>query len=840
MKRNLILLAAAAVCALFASCGKEAAFDDSEIWDAIADLKERVKALEDKVEANVSAIQSMVSFGSIASWEIDPETGKGVITLIGGGTVTIDQTIKGYSLMTVVEGEDGVWYWAVCRNGVSVLLEVDGKPVPVTVTPDLKISEDKEWLISVDGGKTWVNTGIEYITGEGSSDEDQVQFFQDVKLEGDTLILTLADGTPVQVAIVGEPSLSASADSMWFSRTAMEKSVALEMNNVKDYTITEVPDGWKARIEESYLYVTSPADFNSCPEKGQVKILALFEGGLLPEILSIEVAHEEMFGITRNGDSVTVTMSEHTGEDFIGYVLTGWKKAEYTEAKAAQWLNDNSSSLVPYEGDANYQVSEIVVDYSDDESYVIFAVPYLPAMHVAQGRTRYMESDIQAVSYKKAMWKVSDVRYDSAVITVGVDAEDGFYGGVMESSVWKNYGKANILEMLSYGGGTVCHEISYSGPAADFPYGEAQVQMIPSTGYVAWYIAYKEDGEYTEDDIVTYSFTTADVVADAAVNAPAYEVTSVSVNGFTADVTPAAGAYKTYVMAVKKAAVPESDDEIVHYLIKNGTVFNGNAAGEYGVKSLSDEDEVYLMAVSVTEDGGYGAIVKHKVVITPLEYTDAVSVNVAGIEYGLGTATLSLSFTGSPVSVTYMAASYTYYGDDTIQRLMALDQMGDAKTSAVSDLEDGTVTVDGLTNGAEYTFYAVVRDADGKASALYKYDFVPSISINYILKNDEDYEYGMPKMSGSWTSSDTYVLNVIKPASCRRFWLFKGNYEYFSNEPYNDTDKLITMQLMGTTIHDSSVFDLTYSPMNNTSRIYMAWEDDKGEYHQIYEYKPAK
>ena len=41
----------------------------------------------------------------------------------------------------------------------------------------------------------------------------------------------------------------------------------------------------------------------------------------------------------------------------------------------------------------------------------------------------------------------------------------------------------------------------------------------------------------------------------------------------------------------------------MHYLIKNGTVFNGNAAGEYGVKSLSDEDEVYLMAVSVTEDG---------------------------------------------------------------------------------------------------------------------------------------------------------------------------------------------------------------------------------------------
>lgn len=838
MKRILFLLAATAVCALFASCGKEAAFDPSDIWEAIESLKNRVKALEDKVEDNISAIQSMVSLGSIVSWEIDPDTGKGVITLIGGSTVTIDQTIKGYSLMTVVEGEDGVWYWAVCKDGVSVLLEVDGKPVPVTVTPDLKISEDKEWLISIDGGKTWVNTGIEYIMGDGPSDDDQVQFFKDVRMEGDSLILTLADGTPVQVAIVGEPSLSASVDSMWFSRAGMEKSVALEMVNVKEYTITEVPDGWKARIEDSYLYVSSPADFSNYPEKGKVKVLALFEGGL-PEILTIDIAREDMFRMSRDNESVTITLSEHTGEDFVGYVLTGWKKTEYTAEKALKWLNDNSTSLIPYEGDATYMISDIVDDYSDDETYVIFAAPYLPAMHVSLGRISYLESDIQAISYKKAMWKVSDVRYDSAVLTVGVNAEDGFYGGVMELSVWENYGRDNVLEQLSYGG-TLCHEVSYSGPAACFPYGDSELNMVPATEYIAWYVAYKDGGLFTEDDIVTYGFRTSDITSDPAVSAPGYQVKNTSVNGFSAEVTPATGTYKTYFMAVKAAAVPASDYEIACYLIKNGKVIQGQDAGEYSVKSFSDEDEVYLIAVSVTEDGGYGAILKQQVEIDALEYTDALSVHVTGIEYGLGDAVLTLSFTGNPVSVTYMAASYTYYGDETLQRLLALEQMGDAETSDISDLKDGKVYVNGLINGAEYVFYAVVRDADGKASSLYKYDFVPSISINYILKNNDGYEYGMPKMTGSWTSSDTYVLDVVKPASCRRFWLFKGNRDYFSNEPYNDTDKLITMQLMGTTIHDSSVFGMSYSPMNNSSRIYMAWEDDKGEYHQIYEYKPEK
>lgn len=821
----------AAAMSLFASCSEP--FDDTEIWESIEDLKSRVTALEASVAENVAAIQSMVSVGSIASWEYDAETGKAVIKLTDGKTITVDQTVKGYSLITVEKDEDGNYYWAVCKDGVTAPLEINGKKVPVTVTPALKISDENEWLISADGGKTWINTGISY------SGEDDPVFFQDVKQDGDYLVLSLADGSEIKVAIVGEASFTASSDTLWFSRASMEKSVALEMVNVREYTITEKPEGWKARIDDSYLFVTSPEDFEQYPVKGEVKVLALFEKGLSPEIISLDVIREPMFTLSRNDEYVSVELSEHTAEDFNGYVLKGWKRSEYTDAAAAEWLNANAASLVPYEGSASYKVSEIVEGYSDEEAYVIFAVPYLPAMQVAQGNMKYQVSDISSVSYKKALWKISNLTYDSASVVVGIDSDNGYYGGVMSKEDWTNFGKDNVLEMLSYGNGTICEGNSYTGPAGAFPSGSESLKMLPATEYLLWYIPVKDTKSYSEDDIVTYSFKTQDIKYSASITAPAYEVKTITVNGFTAEAVPADGAYKTYAAAVNATVLPETDDEIVRFLIKNGQATAGTEKNIYTTGSYSDEYEVYFMAVSVAEDGSYGTISREQVKMKPLSFVDGIGVEVTDIEYGFGAVTLKLAFTGAPTSVTYMAASYTYYDDATIQRLLALKQLGEARTLEVTTSET-EVHIDGLINGGEYVFYAVVRNEEENASVLYKYDFVPYVSIDYILKEAEGYSYGMPQLSGSWTASDTYVLNVDMPDECRRYWLFNGDSEYFSGDPWLDSDKLITMQLMGTTVHEESLSGKVYSPMRGYSRIYMVWQDDKDGFHQIYEYKPAK
>lgn len=848
MKRNYLILALAAVLSLFASCGKEAdPFDDTKIWDAIEQLKNRVTALETAVAENVSAIQSMVSLGSISSWEFDAETGKAVITLLDGKKITISQNMKGYSLISVLKDDDGVYYWAICKDGVSEPLLIDGKKVPVTVTPALKISEDKMWMISVDGGKTWVNTGIEYQeTVAGSQppveDETGLVFFQDVKQEGGYLILTLADGTAVKVAIVGEASFTASSDTLWFSRAGMEKSVAVEMVNVKAYTITEKPEGWKARMDGEYLYVSSPESFIGSPRQGTVKVLAVFEAVQTPAILSLEVVHEPMFTLSYVNGKASVALSSHTGEDFNGYVLAGWKKDEFSVEKTVAWLNAEAENLVPFTGSADYALSEIISDYSETEDHVIFAVPYLPAMQVTQGNMSYVSEDVQHAGVKamKKAWTFSNVRFDHADLSAEMDEE--FFGGFFELADWNNYGRDNFLETLGVGDAESYDIPSYNGPANAFPEGEAFIDINPATEYVVWYLPVQEDGKYVADDFITYTFVTPDVSFDPTIAAPTYITKDITTSGFTAEVTPAAEAYKTYAAILKSSVIPETEAELVRYLIQVNKFSKGTSVNTVSSSSFNSEDEVYLTAVSLTEDGRYGKVVKEKVELQKLIFTDAIGVEVTGIEYGLGDVTLSLNFKGDPEYITYMAATYTFYDDETLQKLMALGQMGEASRKKVSSL-NGEIYLDGLTLGAEHTFYAIVTDAEGNASYLYKYGFTPVNNIDYIQSGDADYEYGMPKLTGTCkgtNSSYTLTLDVEMPSTCRKYWLFKGNYEYFTGDPWTDSDKLVTEQFMEVTVHTESETGLTYTYMNSTSRIYMVWQDDKNNFHAIYEYNPKK
>jgi hypothetical protein len=118
MKR---ILSAIAILALAVSCDKcdcipQEPYDDSDIKEAIKDLQDRVSELESKVADNVAALQSMISLGSIRSCEFDSQTGKAVITLEDGKKITIDQTVKCVSLMTVLKDTDGKYYWAVCKD----------------------------------------------------------------------------------------------------------------------------------------------------------------------------------------------------------------------------------------------------------------------------------------------------------------------------------------------------------------------------------------------------------------------------------------------------------------------------------------------------------------------------------------------------------------------------------------------------------------------------------------------------------------------------------------------------------------------------------------------------
>ena len=99
----------------------------------------------------------------------------------------------------------------------------------------------------------------------------------------------------------------------------------------------------------------------------------------------------------------------------------------------------------------------------------------------------------------------------------------------------------------------------------------------------------------------------------------------------------------------------------------------------------------------------------------------------------------------------------------------------------------------------------------------------------------------MPVLSGVKNGTN-YTLKVDMPSECVQYWLFCGDRDYFSNDEYLDTDKLVSMELKlsGETVHNTSLNGIVYEYVRSDSRIYMAWLDDKGRCHTIYEFNPNK
>ncbi len=824
------LMLAAAVCCLASACDK---FDDTDLWNAVNELREKVEALEKQVGDNVAALQSIVSLESVSSCEFDTENGKVIITLLDGKKIEIDRKVTGYPLVSVIQEADGRYYWAVCRDGKTEALVIDGVKVPVSVTPSFKLSEKNEWLVSVDGGKTWVSTGI-------VQEEESAVFFKDVKVEGDYMILTLADGTVVKVAVVGEAEFKLAADSLWFSRTSMTKSAMIQMNNVKSYTITEKPEGWKAYVEESYLYVTSPEDFEMNQEKGEVKLLALFSGGAQPEILTVPVLYEPAFSLSLNNASVVVEVSEHTGEDFTGYILKAWLEADYTPEKALQWLNGEGAQTIPYTGEGTYEISSLVEGYSPKENYVIIVSPYLPVSQVVQGTMSYEISDIQSVTAVGGnQWSFSDISFDYAHLNAMITDVTQFYGGFYELEVWNNYGMQSVLESFQYRGGPeLCTNLIYDGPASGFPFNRTSPELLPSTEYVVWMLPYTKTGKYTSKDFIVNTFKTTGITKDASIPAPSAVVDEITLSGFKATVTPAVEAYKTYSAIRPVKVIPENETDAIVELMGFANYSQGRQPNTVSTVDYDSDTELCLMSVSVTEDGRFGEVLRQNVTPKELVFTDAISVSVTGIEYGIGDVTLSLDFKGNPSDITYFAEMFVFHTDQNLQRFMALGQLGGLNKVAVSSLEGGKLKLSQLVAGSQYTFYAVVSDADDKYSALCKYEFIPRVDVSYLLKGYPGYNYGKPTLSGRWIDATTYALNVDKPAECVKYWLFRGDPEYLSNDAWTDSDKILTNYFGNVTEHTESISGRQYQSMYKESRFYMVWLDTRDQYHGILEYNP--
>lgn len=293
MKKLFTILCVALLSGAMWSCE----YDDSELWNKVEDLDDRLGDLEEAVRVTnsdlgalrqlVKALEEAVTIDAVVTTE------NGYTIRFSDGTeATISNGQNGTNApaISVKQDEEGVWCWALDGE----IIKVDGKPLKAEgtdgaagITPQVRINETtKEWEISVDGGQTWTSTGV---VAEG---KDGDPIFADVKDGENEVVFTLADGqTEIVIPKVsaagfafvfpeslpkGSTDGTAGVDKRYPFAFGEEKELAFT-GNVKAVDLMNVPQGWSAKINLAAKTVTvkAPAFADSYYQEGILSLVAI-------------------------------------------------------------------------------------------------------------------------------------------------------------------------------------------------------------------------------------------------------------------------------------------------------------------------------------------------------------------------------------------------------------------------------------------------------------------------------------------------------------------------------------------------------------------------------------
>ena len=837
-----VIVAAMACPVLFTSCDKFI-YDDSQLKESIEDLNNRLTALEEKVTNEVATLKDLVNGKVTVAAVASAENGTTTITLSDGKTIVVGADVTGKSLLTIIE-EGGNSYWAITVNGgAAEPLLVDGKKVPVAVTPDIRINEGK-WEISVDGGQTWIPSGVE------SSD---IVFYTSFDEDEDYVYLTLADGSVISVAKDKDVTFAVLSGAQYFSE-GETKTVKLEMENVENYTITEKPEGWKASIKGNKLNITAPASAESGEADGVVKILATFSSES-PAIVSVNVhLSDPLYILSLDGTKVNVTVTP-AGEEawaFEGGVYMGaMLRSEFNPADLIQGLNDRTV-LDPY-AQPIWSTTTLSLDTMIGEGfdaaaeYVVWAIEQ-PEYDRFTGKNKPFEIENLAFAVYipvELSVTVSDINFDDAHITTYFKGCDGYYLSYSE----KEYFSAEaFIENLPYE--TPFTSVMDKNLSNFYEY---TTYLSANTTYVVCMAPYNEGIMPTAESLKIVEFTTGDFAPGSSMAAPAFELTNVDYTSFSSTITPAAGAYKTYGTAFKKSELPASDAEIIEalknswYLSAGEKTFTVSGSGAAGT-------EFVVCAVSVEPSGKYGTILKQDVALKNITYNESLVLTLGepdAATKGELTAKIPFTYTGEAVKIRYHYTSNTWNLDNIPGQLALYSESSPTLYQNVyevelSSIQDKTIVItDDLVLGTNFNFFALLIDAEGGISQVAQTTFKPELSLDYVRAEDADYAVGQPTFGpATWTKDPTWgsvscEISINLPAECKKAYVMAKDPVYLTGENWKSiTDKVITAPAGYSAASCTESTTLSFNYINASTRFYVVWETEGGKYHEYFIYDP--
>lgn len=676
-------------------------YDDSainkrvdKIEKDLASLTERVAALEEDLAKEVDALTALIE-DKVGVTAVDTEDGVTTVTLDDGTefTITGDGSTSGGDLTLAVQKDGDVYYWAVFKNGKFVeYLTVDEQKVPVfQELPELKFSVDETdgtLLMSIDGGKTWVDSKLAAEQVSGAS-----VFAGVVVNEDGTVTFTLADNTTFTVALAKVAALEFAKEKVYVP-AGETKSIAFTVGeDVADVSVMNLPQGWKANVvvaeDGAYalevvapkkeavasevavdggdvaLHVTTAT--GTCKvaklpvELAQIKVEVDAEGNITVtnSLVALVSRYDPLEGMVEGLDFAqffigVMPLQYYTGEltledvyNMDGTFSTNLTETSYEEGVCeVQTINTSVAQLLAL------MYKEVGTD-----SYLVFVSPlddsYNPAIEEAitamfKQPTCTIE-DSGASTYKDAYLYVNlvgaeetyfayvskpelteyydgdiDIYTDYILNAFNAGAADYFFYGLIPGDI---YGKEmSVCDILNYG----LDEEAYS------------ITLDAGTEYylVALPIFEKKD-TYTSDDVVVVEFKTEDLVK--AVDPIDYTVEKVeeetSISSVGVKVTLGEDVdYAKYLWVEAEYTDLElllEEVKASYYRVTSGETFVQYAD--------APDTTVYLALLVVNVDGEY-ELVQLPFTTNAIVYTDTISIE--SVSFADGKATIDVKSNG--------------------------------------------------------------------------------------------------------------------------------------------------------------------------------------------------
>ena len=360
MKKLLFLVAAFGM--LFTACE----YDDSAINGRIDDLENRVTELEETIAAlnqDIAGVQTLVGAmqnNVYVSKIVKGETGYEVY-FTNGEKITIADGKAGEAgkdgvTVTIMLDEDGQYYWAVTKDGVTnFLLDENGNKLPVKGekgnTPLMRVVMEGEtgyWEASYDNGETWerilLEDGTPVTTSGGAGG-----LFKDAYIDEETnsAIFVFLNGEQIVIPLGSELYIK-------FEGEAVEK-VDFKYGETQTFqmeaagvlkTVVTTPDEWKASYDKETMVwtITAPtAEHAACADtEGEVSII-YFGDENQSSVVSVAVAIGEYVTVADEHLTIEATADEATYE--VPYTADGDVTVEQVDAWISATLADGVASI---------------------------------------------------------------------------------------------------------------------------------------------------------------------------------------------------------------------------------------------------------------------------------------------------------------------------------------------------------------------------------------------------------------------------------------------------------------------------------------------------------------